>query len=54
MLLCWIIVTKDAEATPYWWALLDHSPFDPLSLAVAVGLVAVGLVLQWHTPGSPR
>lgn len=54
VLLCWIIVTKDAEATPYWWALLDHSPFDPLSLAVAVGLVAVGLVLQWHTPGSPR
>ncbi len=54
VLLCWIIGTKDAEATPYWWALLDHSPFDPLSLAVAAGLVAVGLVLQWHTPGSPR
>ncbi|MDO4413316.1 hypothetical protein [Cutibacterium sp.] len=54
VLLCWVIGTKDSAATPYWWALLDQSPFDPLSVAVTTIVVVVGLILQWRTPGPPR
>ena len=54
VLSCWILGTKDSAATPYWWALLNQSPFDVLSLAMAAVLVVVGVVLQWHTPGPSR
>lgn len=54
VLSCWVIGTKDSAATPYWWALLNQSPLDPLSLAVSAALVVVGMVLQWRTPGPPR
>lgn len=46
LLVCWFLGTKDAMATPWWWALPNHLPDEPMAAVVAVGLWVTALALQ--------